>query len=567
MKKICFFLLTCAFSCGIYAQAQTPAPTDSDIVKKDITIQKAYTPFIGKFDREDITPSSQEPEVQHKAATYSGFSTLLAPQYQVRKLGAAQLKNPEISREQDGYLRVGMGNCWSTLADLIVPIVQKPKYSLDFNLNHKGMYNRRKHHKTNAGMGYNRFYKNGNFYIDGNYTYRGFNYYGDNKLSRSDIYTAPNGSTISGADFFYDDASIHAWDFELGYKSYPTDEYENRIAAEVRYDGFLPSEGLTEHRVKSNFLYEKTFNEGNHWGFSFNMENYWYNTSHLDAIADKPHGFTAVRLNPYVQIEKERIFLRAGVNLNIASQGRAVAPTPDLRAIFTLVKNTWYLYGGLEGDYKTNSLKDLIEENHYLNLNEKIKNSYTPVDVYGGFKLKVLYNLLTDLSLRYKYTLDEHFYVNDTSLAVGTNHVMSNVFRAQIEDASLFTVAFCNKYEMSKLLTLKFDIRHHTWNVKHGEAWGKPTWQWDLGGELHAGKRMSAYANIDIETGRKALQSNGGTRTLKPKYDLNLGADYAWSSDLSLFLKLNNILHRHYEQWYGYEVNGFNGMIGLIYTF
>ncbi len=564
MRRHTLFLAL--MGCALFCQAQT-TPTDSNIVKKDITIQKAYTPFIGNFERKELMPSTTEPEIKHKPANYSNYSTTIAPEYQVRKLGSAQLNNPVVKNAQDGYLRFGLGNCWSTLGDLMLPIVETSKYSLDFNLNHKGMYNRRKHHKTNAGLGYNRFFKNGNLYIDGNYTYRGFNYYGENKLEKDSIYTAPNGATISGADFFRDDASIHAWDFELGYKSYPTDEYENRISAEMRYDGFMPNEGLTEHRMKTNFLYEKTFNEGNHWGIDFNMENYWYNTGNLDVTASTPHGFTSVRLNPYVQIEKERLFARAGISLNVSTEGQAVAPAPDVRAIITLVKNTWYLYGGLEGDYQTHSLKDVIEENHYINLNEKIKNSYSPVDIYGGFKLKILYNLLSDLSLRYKYTINDHFFVNDTSLSLSGSHVMGNVFVSQIKDASVFTVSFCNKYEMSKLLTLNFDVKHNSWNVRKGEAWGKPKWQWNVGGELHAGKRMSAYVNFDIETGRKALKSDGGTRLLKPKYDLNIGTDYAWSSDLSLFIKLNNILHRHYEQWYGYEVNGFNGMIGLIYTF
>lgn len=568
MKHTLSILFSIVLFGSMTVMAQGVATTDSAIVKKDITIEKEYTPHIGETTKSTPKPTVVEPSVTNEPASYSDFSYSLTPEFQMRKLGSANLKLPQHPTDRDGYLRLGLGNCWSTLGDLMLPLLRKPKYSLDFNLNHKGMYNSKKHHKTIAGLGYNRFYQNGDFYINGNYSYRGFNYYGDNALSSSTTYTTLSNTPVSGADFFHDDASIHAWDAEVGYRSYTSDELVNRLSAELRYDGFMPNEGLTEHRVKTALLYENTLDNGNHWGIDFNMENFFYNSNHADSFSiNEDDGFTVVKLNPYFQWERDRVFLRIGGSLNVASQGRAVAPTPDIRGTLTLVKNTWYLYAGLEGHYESNSLKDLIEENHFINLNQKVKNTYTPVDLYGGIKLKVLYNLLTDLSLRYKYMLDAHFYVNDTTLHDAGTTVMSNVFNSQISDASVFIFAFNTQYEMSRLLDLTFSMKYNSWNVKKGTAWGMPKWEWNFGGKLHAGKRMSAYTNMDIKTGRKALQASGSTRNLKPVLDLNLGADYAWNSRLSLFLKLNNLLHRHYEQWYGYEVNGFNALAGFSYTF
>ena len=385
------FFFTCALAATSLTMAT--AQNDSAIIKKDITIEKEYTPSIKDAGKINDLPSIKEPVLKPTEVKYSDYSVALDPEYKVRQLDAARLKIPENNQDKNGFLRLGFGNYIGTLGDLELPIIQKPKYGLGLNVNHKGVFDGHDgnmHHKSDASVNFNRFFKEGKLFADAGYSYRGFNYYGENKLSKDSIYTTKNGQ-IKGKDFFDGNMGIHTWNVAVGYKSYPDNDLVNSLSASIAYDGFMPDEGLTQHRITTQALYKRSVNSDN-WGVGFNMQNYVFGDNNLNKLYGKEDGFTYLNFNPYYQFMRERWDLKLGVNLNISTSGRAFAPTADVIGNLTIVKNTLFFYAGLQGDYNTNSMSDIVELCHYINLNEKVKNTWTPLDLKAGFKIKILYN-------------------------------------------------------------------------------------------------------------------------------------------------------------------------------
>lgn len=145
----------------------------------------------------------------------------------------------------------------------------------------------------------------------------------------------------------------------------------------------------------------------------------------------------------------------------------------------------------------------------------------------------------------------------------------ANVFTPVYSDASVFTPSFRVTYNFNQMLDFLLLAQYNSWDVDERgmEAYNMPSFEFNLGTTLHLGKRMAANLNTYIATGREARKLDGGEKNLKNIYDLNLGFFYTHSSKVSMFIKLNNILHQHYEQYLGYEVNGFNGLIGISYSF
>ena len=563
------FFFTCALAATSLTMAT--AQNDSAIIKKDITIEKEYTPSIKDAGKINDLPSIKEPVLKPTEVKYSDYSVALDPEYKVRQLDAARLKIPENNQDKNGFLRLGFGNYIGTLGDLVLPIIQKPKYGLGLNVNHKGVFDGHDgnmHHKSDASVNFNRFFKEGKLFADAGYSYRGFNDYGENKLSKDSIYTTKNGQ-IKGKDFFDGNMGIHTWNVAVGYKSYPDNDLVNSLSASIAYDGFMPDEGLTQHRITTQALYKRSVNSDN-WGVGFNMQNYVFGDNNLNKLYGKEDGFTYLNFNPYYQFMRERWDLKLGVNLNISTSGRAFAPTADVIGNLTIVKNTLFFYAGLQGDYNTNSMSDIVELCHYINLNEKVKNTWTPLDLKAGFKIKILYNLLTDLSVEYRMIKDQFFLVSD-SASLPTGNFASNVFTPIYTDANVFTANFRTTYDYNNILNFLLSAKYHKWFAdleKDGmKAYNMPNFEFNFATMLKMGKHMAADLNLYIATGREALRVDGTTRKLSPIYDLNLGFYYNYNSKLGLFLKLNNILHRHYEQWYCYEVNGINGLIGLTYSF
>ena len=582
LKKQIFIILTSWISVfSVVAQSQTATnnPTsqteDTIVIKKNVTIEKAYTPNIREVSKINEIPAMQEPEIEVEPAIYSNYSTLLTPNFEIRTLESARLKQSPIPNYKNGFFRLGFGFIWHSLLDLNVPIITKPKYSFDLSINHKGLFSNKStdmmHHKSDGALAFTRHFEKGDFFVGGGYSFRGFNYYGKNELLANESYTF-NNQTVVGSDYFTKMASIHTWNATLGYKSLPDEESLNRFSIQVEYDGLQGNAGLGEHFISTNAKYQRSLDENN-WGIDFKMQNAIYNTNKINTFATAPtlqnHIFL---LNPYFQFIQERWFLRVGFNGYFSTTGQVFVPSADIKANFAIIKKALFIYAGIEGDYQANTLQNTLNLNHYIDLNQNFKNTYTPLDVYGGFKIKFIHNLLTDIYVSYKMKKNQIFFVNQTMTDAANNVVMSNVFSSIYDNANKLTAGIKINYSLNDLLAFNVDGRYNHWETKNvEEAWGMPEWEVNVGANMKFGKRMSADLSTYVATGRKALKYNAdgsvAIHKLGTLYDLNLGFNYNHNSKLGMFIKLNNILHCRAEQWYGYKQTGIHGLLGITYSF
>lgn len=582
LKKQIFIILTSWISVfSVVAQSQTATnnPTsqteDTIVIKKNVTIEKAYTPNIREVSKINEIPAMQEPEIEVEPAIYSNYSTLLTPNFEIRTLESARLKQSPIPNYKNGFFRLGFGFIWHSLLDLNVPIITKPKYSFDLSINHKGLFSNKStdmmHHKSDGALAFTRHFEKGDFFVGGGYSFRGFNYYGKNELLANESYTF-NNQTIVGSEYFTKMASIHTWNATLGYKSLLDEESLNRFSIQVEYDGLQGNAGLGEHFISTNAKYQRSLDENN-WGIDFKMQNAIYNTNKINTFATAPtlqnHIFL---LNPYFQFIQERWFLRIGFNGYFSTTGQVFVPSADIKANFAIIKKALFIYAGIEGDYQANTLQNTLNLNHYIDLNQNFKNTYTPLDVYGGFKIKFIHNLLTDIYVSYEMKKNQIFFVNQTMTDAANNVVMSNVFSSIYDNANKLTAGIKINYSLNDLLAFNVDGRYNHWETKNvEEAWGMPEWEVNVGANMKFGKRMSADLSTYVATGRKALKFNPDGSTAIHKlgtlYDLNLGFNYNHNSKLGMFIKLNNILHCRVEQWYGYKQTGIHGLLGITYSF
>jgi hypothetical protein len=85
------------------------------------------------------------------------------------------------------------------------------------------------------------------------------------------------------------------------------------------------------------------------------------------------------------------------------------------------------------------------------------------------------------------------------------------------------------------------------------------------------GKNQDSYLSLRgevfINSGVPYLDENQNVALLQGLYDLNVGVHYQVSSNVGVFLDLNNILHNRNQRWYQYAQLGFNGRIGVEVRF
>jgi hypothetical protein len=69
-------------------------------------------------------------------------------------------------------------------------------------------------------------------------------------------------------------------------------------------------------------------------------------------------------------------------------------------------------------------------------------------------------------------------------------------------------------------------------------------------------------------TGDAELQDGGYYKVeLDPFIDANIGVEYRYTKRLSAFVRLNNFLAARYAKWNNYNLQRFNAMMGVTYSF
>jgi len=66
--------------------------------------------------------------------------------------------------------------------------------------------------------------------------------------------------------------------------------------------------------------------------------------------------------------------------------------------------------------------------------------------------------------------------------------------------------------------------------------------------------------------GRYARLGNTAV-AMKDKVDVNLGVSYTYLNWFTAFAKINNLINSKYQDFYGYDVQGMNMMVGAAFSF
>ncbi len=79
--------------------------------------------------------------------------------------------------------------------------------------------------------------------------------------------------------------------------------------------------------------------------------------------------------------------------------------------------------------------------------------------------------------------------------------------------------------------------------------------------------KASVYTMNKRESGVEVAPNTITTKQLKGFVDMNIGLDYRYTKNISLFVNLNNLTNNQYQRWVNLPVYGFNVMGGLTVSF
>jgi len=283
------------------------------------------------------------------------------------------------------------------------------------------------------------------------------------------------------------------------------------------------------------------------------------------------------KLNPYIRLEAKGIKINAGINLVQEFGTESTTHIfPAVTADFTLIPDFLQVFAEVKGDINRNSMKQLTDENPFLNSNIRIQNSVEKLSISGGikgtggpgfgYKARVYHKTISDMPLFVNNFADPSKF--DVIYDFGSMKLLGleGELSVQVSDALKWTG--------------KLNIEDYK-PAAESEAWFKPQLRVSSNLLYNITDKINFNAGVSIQEDSKAKiysaapadpysvpdKSIESVVNVKGFVDLSLGAGYKINDQFSVFLKANNLLNSDYSRYLYYPVIGLNVFGGLTYSF
>jgi hypothetical protein len=284
-----------------------------------------------------------------------------------------------------------------------------------------------------------------------------------------------------------------------------------------------------------------------------------------------------LRLNPYIRLEANGIKINAGINyvqeFGTVSAGHLF---PAVTADFTLIPDYLQIFGELKGDVNRNSMKDLTDDNPFLNSNIAIKNSIEKLSFSAGikgtggpgfgYKVRVYRKEITDMPLFVNNFNDPTKF--DVIYDFGDTKVLGleGELSVQVSDQLRWTG--------------KLNLEDYK-PASESYSWFKPQLRISSNLDYKVTDKIGFNAAVVIQdaTNAKIYTAAPASPYLIPDpaietvanvkgfVDLGIGATYKINNRFSAFIKANNLLNTKYSRYLYYQVIGVNVFGGISYSF
>ncbi len=223
----------------------------------------------------------------------------------------------------------------------------------------------------------------------------------------------------------------------------------------------------------------------------------------------------------------------------------------------------WSLLGSVDGGIRWNGLNDILEANQFMDDSLLIQNTNIDVSLGGGLKGALTNNLIFESGLKWESFSAMPFYIPSGS--------DSSRFSLTYDTGNVDILSFNNKltYSVSTNSSVGVGLTLYNYVTTSLEkAWHLPSYTFTLFVSKNIKEKFFINSEIIAQGG---IEAPGATAIevidLESFFDVNINLDYKATERFSVFLKLNNLLNKEYENYIGYPVRGATFKVGGKYRF
>jgi len=529
-------------------------------INKEVYVVRPYEPTLSDAVKFNFLPQSTEVETTLPHFEYSVAPKRLENAFTPDLIKPAKTVATSLPKIYNSWLKVGVGNYATSLAELNVSNVRSKQYAYGLYLYHKsstGKVRLPNDQKVPAGYGFDNvklygrsIYPKMKLTGDLRFDHHGFNYYGYNTSLYVD----------SLPELEKDSVKMHTYTagFDIGLASTYTDSSHLNYNLDLHYDYFWDKLKNKENRIRIEGGLNKNFS-GLQGGLDIAFD-YSKTNATLDTVSN-----TIFKFSPWIsKRSKDWKFL---LGFEAVMDFRDITKYyfyPHASLDIIIIEKVLVPFIGLSGEYQKNSYMDLSAENEFIIPGLHLDGTSSNIIVYGGLKGSISSSVRFRADVSYTLFKDMHFFVNDTS----GGDLLQNKFTGVLDEVDLITYHGQLVIQPSQKFDISLDGKYFKYTMlDQEEPWHKPDFKISMEASYLFGKNFTVQGGFTVIGNRwiKNVYLPEGKEKLKPVADLNLKVNYHYSKALTIFAELYNLADRSYLIWSQYPAQRFNFLFGLSY--
>lgn len=594
------------------------AKSQDTTLNRNVTVERDFQPIIHSAGIVSIKPVIVQQEMEPVEVTYSSFSQSLSPAFNINPLGCS-LTTWNTPKPLHGYVRGGLGHT-NTAFDFGYRLEdKKARIGFDAFAHHRAAWGRYTVEQSTFGFNIDKSFSSAALYFGADAENRYYTFSGryiDSTVTGNIDEHLPKPKDLKPED------KISLWtaNTRIGLRSTGRGPVHYRL--QTGYSAFLFRKSVVEHQIRSIASFE--WNSKPHRvGVNASAVNLFMDVkdgSVPDSLYSSRH---AIRIEPFYGYDAKRFHVHIGVNLDVnIGRGQllstmdnvAFAPSPNVSLEYDITQNWLAVYANAGGYLGAGSLQEHAYTFPYRNHQSGVVShhvpSYIPVQAQLGLKLRPQANLLIDVHARYEMKKNQFSTANPYYWEVRQfRDAMSNVdlvFGDYVYcDLQRWKIGADISYHYQDIIAIFIGGGYYTGSMDNIEAplvtqknaaefasfeaavknpdgsfkmLDRPRWDLRVNIDARIDRHWSLYSHNYFTGKRLALMwdeklSGAGVnreyslRTIIPTIELDLGCMYEYNKWLSVYLELNNIIHRHNVYYYGFTNPGVNFLLGASYKF
>ncbi|MBR0310215.1 MAG: TonB-dependent receptor [Paludibacteraceae bacterium] len=592
------------------------------ILNRNVTVERDFQPIISSAGIVSVKPVIVQQDFEPVEVTYSTYSQSLAPAFNINPLGCS-LTTWNQPKPLHGYVSGGLGHT-NTAFDFGYRIEDnKSKIALDAYAHHRAAWGRYTVERTTFGLDITKSFRAAALYFGADAENQYYTMSGRYVDSTGMIHIS-KPSQLKAEDKL----ALWAINTRIGIRSIGRGSVSYRL--QTGYSAFMHGTNVTEHQIRTIGNLQWSGGE-HRAGVNLRVSDFFMNVNDNtipDSLYNARH---AIRIEPFYAYDHNRFHAHIGVNLDMnigrgqlmsGNKDITFAPSPNVRIEYDITRNWLAIYGEASGSLGEGSMQGYSNLYPYRHYRPGVVShhvaAYIPVQAQLGLKIRPQANLLIDLHARYELKKNQFSTCNPyywearqfrdalgaTDDPVYGEYVYSHLQRWKIgaeitwHYQDIVHVLIAGGYYTGSMDSIEVpsaskgkaaEIASFEAAVKNPDGTYKmldrPRWDLRVNIDARINRHWTLYSHNYFTGARQALMFKqvidpsayttdpaAHTREYSigkhiPTIELNLGCTYEYNKWLSVFLELNNILHRHNVYYYGYTNPGINFLLGASYKF